>query len=252
MKSNFEDNKIENPISLISETNESINKEVVKIREQRNQQKAQKVEVGVKMIGWVILIFTVLSIVILALVSGYISFTELVESAEEGGGMPAGIPLSLEYALALFVSTLISLSVVFMLATIYFWKPMKEHLEVRKNNIEANIAAAKHSQVAAENKWAEAKRERNLVREEAKEIIAESKVEADRERRRILDQTKNEQNSIIEKSREQIEKEKAQLQDDIRNEIISTSLVAAEKIIEKELDAAANEKMVNELLDALK
>ncbi len=242
-------NKDLNPIELISETNEHISKQVSAINAQKSKEKADKVDGIVRFIGWIILIFTVISIVVLALVSGYISFTELAESES---GMPAGIPLSLEYALALFISTLIALSVVFMLVTIYFWKPMKEHLEVRKNNIEANIAAASHSQAAAENKWAEAKQAKAKVKEEAKEIIAESKLEADRERRRILDQTKNEQNSIIEKSREQIEKEKAQLQDDIRKEILTTSLLAAEKIIERELDAAANEKMVNELLEALK
>ncbi len=241
-----------NPLSLISETNEQIDKEIKAIKKEEIQVQANKVEGFIKLVGWIILIFTVLSIVILAFVSGYISFSEMAEAAEDGGGMPAGIPLSLEYALALFVSTLISLSVVFMLVAIYFWRPMKEHLEIRKSNIAANIEAASHSQVAAENKWAEAKRAKLEVKEKAKEIIAESKVEADRERRKILDQTRAEQNSIIEKSREQIEKEKAQLQDDIRKEILSTSLLAAEKIIEKELDSDANKKMVNELLEALK
>ena len=34
---------------------------------------------------------------------------------------------------------MISLSIVFALTTIYLWKPIKEHLEVRRTNIETNI-----------------------------------------------------------------------------------------------------------------
>ncbi len=212
-----------------------------------------RLEWQLKLLGWVILIFTVVSIVILALVSGYVSWKEIKEATETGEGIPvAGIPLSLQYALSLFAATLISLAIVVALTGIYFWRPMKEHLQVRKTNIETNIDAASYTKQVAEIHWKEAKEAKKKVREEAKEILAESKLQADREKRAILEQTKKEQDSLIEKSREQIEKEKEQLKDDIRREILATSLLAAEKIIEKELDADANQRMVNELLESLK
>lgn len=206
-------------------------------------------EMKLRVIGWIILIFTVISITTLALVSGYVSFKEMSEGSS---GMPAGIPLSLKYALALFISTLISLAIVVALTSIYFWRPMKEHLQVRKSNIETNIDAASYTRQVAESEWLKAREAKKQVKEEGKEIISQFKTQADKERKSILEQTKKEQNLLIEKSREQIEKEKEQLRDDIRKEILSTSLLAAEKIIEKELNSDANEKMINELLNSLK
>ncbi len=226
-----------------------LTQEIEKLNDEITDIKPQELNVWVKLAGWAILLFTVASIVILAIVSGLVSYKEL---AEGESGMPAGIPLSLQYALALFLATLISLSIIFALTTIYFWKPMKEHLEVRRTNIETNIDAASYARKAAESNWREAKEEKTKIKEEARTIIADSKIEGDREKRKILDAAKREQDLLVERNREQIEKEKAQLKDDIRNEILSTSLIAAEKIIEKELDAEANQKMVNELLESLK
>ncbi len=226
-----------------------LTQEIELMNEEMENIQPTKLNPWIKVVGWVILIFTVASIVVLALVSGLISYHEL---AEGEGGMPAGIPLSLQYALALFIATFIAISIIFALTTIYFWKPMKEHLEVRKTNIETSIDAASYARKAAESNWKEAKLEKTKIKEEARTLIADSKIEADRERRKILEAAKKEQDLLAERNREQIEKEKAQLQNDIRNEILSTSLLAAEKIIEKELDADANKKMVNELLESLK
>ncbi len=227
----------------------NLTQEIEKLNDEITDMQPQKLNPWVRVVGWLILLFTVASIVVLAIVSGLVSYHELVEG---NSGMPAGIPLSLQYALALFFATLIALAIVFALTTIYFWKPIKEHLEVRRTNIETAIDAASYARKAAESNWKEAKQEKTKVKEEARAIIADSKLDGDREKRKILDAAKREQDLLIEKNREQIQKEKAQLQDDIRNEILSTSLLAAEKIIEKELDAEANQKMVNELLESLK
>ncbi len=227
----------------------NLTKEIEVMQDEITTLQPAKLNPLTKLVGWLILLFTVGSIIILAIVSGLVSYKEL---AEGGTGMPAGIPLSLQYALALFFATLIALAIIFALTTIYFWKPMKEHLEVRRTNIETAIDATSYAKKAAERNWLEAKNEKTKIKEEARTIIADTKIEADRERRKILDAAKKEQELLVERNREQIEKEKAQLKDDIRNEILSTSLIAAEKIIEKELDAEANQKMVNELLESLK
>ncbi len=201
-----------------------------------------------KFVGWIILLVTLLSIIMLSFYAGIVSFNEL----SEGEGMPAGIPLSLEYAMALFVATLISLTIIFALTLAFIWKPLKKNLEIRRVNIETNIDAASYTRKVAEANWAESKEAKQKVKEEGKEIISTAKLEADREKKKALDATKREQDSLIEKSRAQIEKEKEQLKDDIRNEILSTSLLAAEKILEKELDQDANNKMINELIESLK
>ena len=206
----------------------------------------KKLDKRLQFVGWIILLLTVFSLVVLAIVSGMISYNEAVESGI------SGIPLTLEYGLILFFTTLMSLTVIFILATVFFWKPMKEHLKIRKENIEANIDAASYTKKVAETEYAKAAHKNKAAKEEAKQLMSHAKELANKEKREILDKAKTEQDQLIERSRSQIEKEKEQLKDEIRQEIISTSMVAAEKILEKELDANSNEKMVEELLNSIK
>ncbi len=205
-----------------------------------------KLDKRLQLVGWIILLLTVFSLVILAIVSGMISYNEAVESGI------SGIPLTLEYGLILFITTLISLTVIFILSSVFFWKPMKEHLKIRKENIETNIDAASYTRKVAEAEYSKAASKNKAAKDEAKQLMSQTKELANKERREILDRAKAEQDQLIERARTQIEKEKEQLKDEIRQEIISTSMVAAEKILEKELDANSNEKMVEELLNSIK
>ncbi len=227
----------------------NMDKEILNIENYEKNIEDSKSDWKLKLAGWTILLVTLACIVILSIYAGIVSFNEL---AEGEGGMPAGIPLSLEYALALFCATLISLTIVVILSFKFFWKPIRKNLEIRRQNIETNIDAASYTRKLAEASWAEAKVEKTKIKDQAKEIISESKLEAERLKRETLEKTKKEQDALIERSRDQIEKEKEQLKDDIKNEILSTSLLAAEKILEKELDADANQKMINELIESLK
>ncbi len=208
---------------------------------------SDKLDKKLKAIAWTILIFTVISIIVLAITTGILSYKEMAE----GMGI-AGIPLSLKYALALFIATLISMGIVTALVAIFFWKPMKENLKVRKDNIATNIEAANYTKKVAEANWAEAKAEKAKIKAEAKDILSTAKQNAEKERKAILDKAKVDMDLAVERNRKDIEAEKEQLKDDIRNEILSTSLLAAEKILEKEINSDANNKMINELLDSLK
>lgn len=223
----------------------------MKTREQRLEELEefevhQKLDKRLQFVGWIILLLTVASLVILAIVSGMISYNEALETGI------TGIPITLEYGLILFIATLISLAIIFILATVFFWKPMKNHLKIRKENIETNIDAASYTRKVAEQEYIKAANKNKGAKEEAKQLMSQTKELANKEKREILEKAKYEQDQLIERSRAQIEKEKEQLKDEIRQEIISTSIVAAEKILEKELDENANQKMVEELLNSIK
>lgn len=175
-------------------------------------------------------------------------FYTWTESSESGY---VGIP-ELSLSLSLFFATLIALALIFSLTFFFFWEPMKEHLIKREENINTNIDEAFNKNKEADEILIRSKETEQASRAKAKEIVNESKKEAVVVKNEIIDDSKKKSESMINKSREQIQKEKDSMSDDIRKEILETSILAAEKIIEKELDKDANERMINELIESIK
>ncbi|BDU67389.1 MAG: hypothetical protein TYPL_0420 [Candidatus Tyloplasma litorale] len=215
--------------------------------EKEKSLESNKSSFWLRFFGWLILIFTVLSLVVLSIVSGVISYQEVIEGTGVGG-----IPLSLQYAGALFLATLIALLVIFLLVKKFFWKPMNDHLKIRKENIETNIELSSYKNKIAEKELKDSLEQNRKAKIEANKIIENSKIVANKHKKMILEELKEKTNKIIEQSREQIEKEKKLMEEDIREEIISTSILMAEKIIQKNLNSESNKEMIDELLKSLK
>lgn len=211
----------------------------------KDKRKMENKDTFLKIFSWVMLIVTVLSVMVLAIISGVMTYNDSVSS-----GIPAGIP-GLQLSMSLFFATFIALIIIFIISTYFFWKPMKEHLEIRKTNIETNISAASYKNKEAEEHLIKSASTEKTARITAKEIVAASKQEANDEKRSIISEAKEQTDKIIEQSREQIVKEKKQMQEEIKLEILQTSLLAAEKIIEKNMDSKKNIQMIEELISKL-
>lgn len=198
--------------------------------------------------GWAILVITLISLVILAIYGGISSYNEI--TADDGMGI-AGIPLSLEYALALFISTIISILIIFAITYFFIWKKIKDHLDVRKENVRTNIELAAYKNEKAEKEYEHAKKIVSNANNEAKKILDEVKINANDEKKTILDDAKKQSEKIMSSTQKQIKEEKKSMEDDIKKEIIETSILAAEKIIEKKMNSATNKKMIEELIESL-
>lgn len=208
--------------------------------------KIKNKERNINIFGYIVLSITVISLVILAICSAIFGYREAIDMGV------AGVPLSVQYALALFIATLISILIILIIVKKFFWKPLNNHLESRKENIASNINEASLKNEESKLNYEKSLKEKEKSKKNAKEIIEASKKEAILKKREILDDAKKQSEKILEQSRNQIEKEKIQMMQEIKNEIIETSLMVAEKIIEKEIDNKTNEKMIEELLLSLK
>lgn len=200
--------------------------------------------------AWTIVVFGLL-LVALGIVYGIISMAhEIAEPSTESGGT-VGIP-TLALSISLFISTLIAFAIIFAAVYFLFWDKIKESLDVRQKNVKANIAIANYKAAQAEKNLQVSEKHISDSEREGKEIVDESKREANTVKKEIVAEAKSQSEGILIQSREQIEREKQQMESQIRQEILETSLLAAEKIIEKELDADTNKKMIEELINSLK
>lgn len=215
------------------------------IKEKIVKNKPNKSFIFKKILAWSSVVLIILFTIFMMIVGGFISLYELTD---ESGiiGVPLAMPI------AVFIGTIISLGAVLSMTWYFFWDPVNEKLEERKKKIEKNINDANLKNEEADINNKASSEELNKSKQVALEIISNSKKEGNDLKKEIVNSGKNQNEFIMKKSREQISIEKKQMYEDIKQEIISTSILAAEKIIERELDDSSNKKLVEELIEKLK
>jgi F-type H+-transporting ATPase subunit b len=140
----------------------------------------------------------------------------------------------------------------FILVTMKFiWPPIMKALDERKKKIADGLEAAEQGQ-----------RKLNLASQQSAEILQESKNKASN----IIDDSNNRAGKIIEEAKERGTQENKRIVDNAKTEIaqqvrqvketllheMSGMIIAgAEKIMQKDIDRAAHDKMLDELIGEL-
>ena len=135
----------------------------------------------------------------------------------------------------------------------FAWKPILNALKEREESIANALNSAEEAKkevagIKADNERiiTEARREKDAILKEAKElkekIVAEAKEKAGQEAQKTIDH-----------ARQQIDAEKTAAISEIKKQVAELSLLIAEKVIKKQLDAKGEQgKMVDGLIDDIK
>jgi F-type H+-transporting ATPase subunit b len=81
--------------------------------------------------------------------------------------------------------------------------------------------------------------------------IADARVAAERVRTELVEQAHAEQASMLERARGEIESEKARAIAQLRREAVDLAIAGAGKVIDRNLDQAANRQLVESFLASL-
>jgi F-type H+-transporting ATPase subunit b len=150
-----------------------------------------------------------------------------------------------------FNATLIGQSITFIVfvwfCMKYVWPPIMHALEDRKKKIADGLAASergKHEQELAEVR---AKKILHEAKEKAGEIITR----ADKRAAEIVDEAKNDARAegarLMTAAQAEIEQEITRVKQDLRGQVVSIALAGAGKVLEREVDAAAHDELLNKL-----
>jgi len=129
----------------------------------------------------------------------------------------------------------------------FIWPPLLTAIEERQDKIEAGLKAADagkealvEAQAEADKIIAEARQQATGILDQANtranEIVADGKEEGVRERERQLSAAKAE-----------IEQETNRAREELRGQVSAIAVASAEKILEREIDAAAHEDILGKL-----
>lgn len=130
----------------------------------------------------------------------------------------------------------------------FLYKPFLEFMENRSQSIKDALDNAEMTNRRADEKMHNYNKRIAGVEEEGREIIREAKQRADAQAADIVAEAQQKASDIIAKAERTIEREKEKAMEDMRQEIAVLAMMAAEKIVEQEIQRVGQEAIIDEVI----
>ena len=150
------------------------------------------------------------------------------------------------------VISLSNLLIIYLIVKKFLFKPIKNVISKRNEEIEKSYADAETAlNQANENKLHYENKLEN-AENEAEEIIRTANEKAGKLQRELIDEAKAKADMTIARAEEQISLEKKKAENEIRTQIAEISIVIAEKLVDREINEKDHEELINDLIDNVK
>jgi F-type H+-transporting ATPase subunit b len=148
----------------------------------------------------------------------------------------------------LMIWTIVCFLVVLYVLKRYAFGPIQQMIDTRRERIEQAITEADNAREEARHLLEEHRKLIGQAKTEAEEILAESRRVGDSQRERMREETEEDRQRRLEETRRQIDQATVQALGQIRDEVGRLSMIAAEKITKKTLDASDQQRLIDEAL----
>ena len=143
----------------------------------------------------------------------------------------------------------ITVLVLYLILKHFFFEKVHKFMEARKAAGQDNLDRAKATEEEAQALLSEYQATLSNAEEEKRAIIKEAKAEADRRADAIVGEAKIQAQRIVSEAHENMraEEEKAVVQ--LKKEVSSLAVLAAERIMQRELDEKSQQALVDQVLE---
>lgn len=146
------------------------------------------------------------------------------------------------------VFQLINTVLVFLLLKKLLFKPVLGIIESREQDIQDNLAKgeiAKNQGISLKTEYEE---KITRAKDEGQEIIKQATLRAEQKSTEIIFGAKEEATSLKEKATKDIDQERQKVMNEIKDDISDIALLAASKVIEKDIDKEKHEELINDFI----
>ncbi|MFB3133574.1 MAG: F0F1 ATP synthase subunit B [Rhodothermales bacterium] len=133
----------------------------------------------------------------------------------------------------------------------YAWGPITSALEDRERNIDESIQRAEKALAEAKQLQADNQRARREAEQEAQRLLRAAREEAERLRGEEVQKTREQIQHLRDQAQAEIEREKDSALDALRAEVADLAIQAAEIILQENLDAPRQRRLVANFIDEL-
>jgi F-type H+-transporting ATPase subunit b len=151
----------------------------------------------------------------------------------------------------LFIWTILTFLVLLGLLAKFAWRPLLQALEARQESIRKSLDDARQAKQDLERLQHESAEIIRQGRVEAEAIITRSRADAERLREEMRQKARSEAEGIIKNAERQIQLETGRALQQIRREAVDLSVMIASKLIQRNLTAEDNEKLIEEALNQI-
>jgi F-type H+-transporting ATPase subunit b len=174
----------------------------------------------------------------------------LHESQESHGGSSAPNPL-VRLDPGLFIWTIITFVVLFLILAKFAWKPLLNALKEREDQIKLALQNAAQAEEELGKLTLKSEVITNKAREEANVILSEARETSEKIKQDMLSKATKEANKIRIEAETKIKVEKDRAVDEIKTKIVDLTIAISEKIIKKNLSSKENQKLIKDSLERL-
>ncbi len=122
-------------------------------------------------------------------------------------------------------------------------------IESRNNEIKETIDRTEASEAAAEELKESFNKQIATLESKGRDIVKDAKVKADAQAQDILQEAGERAAALLKQTESEIERLKRKAIDDMKQEIGSLAILAAEKILEKQLDHEEQQAVIGKIID---
>ncbi|MCB9853855.1 MAG: F0F1 ATP synthase subunit B [Phycisphaerales bacterium] len=148
------------------------------------------------------------------------------------------------WSIAVFVVLLIILRVA-------AWKPILKGLNERETFIRNSLEEAKREREKAQQQQAEFEAKLQKSQQEAAAVVEEGRRDAEEMRKRIVSEAKAEAEAVADRAKREIELARNDALQKLHDQTVAISTMVAGKMIQRELNAADHESLINESIAEL-
>ena len=143
----------------------------------------------------------------------------------------------------------ITVIVLFLVLKKFFFEKVKNFMETRSNSIQDAFDSAEAVNRRADEKMQNYTKRIANVEAEGREIIRDAKIKADAQAREIIEDANKQATEIMNKAERNIEREKQKAMEEMRKEGAALAMLAAERIVEREIQNIGQDEIVDEVIN---
>ena len=148
-----------------------------------------------------------------------------------------------------FVMIWITVIVLFLVLKKFFFEKVKNFMETRSNSIQDAFDSAEAVNRRSYEKMQNYTKRIANVEAEGREIIRDAKIKADAQAREIIEDANKQATEIMNKAEKNIEREKQKAMEEMRKEVAALAMLAAERIVEREIQNIGQDEIVDEVIN---
>lgn len=169
-----------------------------------------------------------------------------VQHLQEGGG--GGGLATLGFDIPSLIVYLVNFTLLLIVLYFFAYKPFLRMLDERSKRIKEGLEGAERAKEESARIQADMERRLEEAHKEGREFIERTREIADRYLEEEREEARREAEAFLERARADIRRERDEAMDEVRKHFADLAIQAAERVIDRSLDAKAHQDIIDGVL----